>query len=126
MRHLLSQLLLGRPQVIVDFEFERGLLFLSVQNIGSRSARTIKTRFDRSFTGADGVDTSAMNLFSHLAFLPPGKQIRTFVDSATDYFARDEPVLITTTTAYADDTGRQFSSSTLHDLRIYQDIRYVE
>lgn len=125
MMPLVSDFLLGRPDVIVDFEFERGMLFVSVRNRGRRAAHGVRTKFDRPFIGVDGRDTALLNLFTRLSYLPPEKEIRMLIDSADAYFSREEPVLIGSTTSYRDEDGRHFSTAASHDLRIYQDLRYV-
>jgi len=43
-----------RPEVIVDFHVERGLLFVMLKNIGSSSAYRVVTRFDQPFRGLGG------------------------------------------------------------------------
>lgn len=77
------------PEVIVDFVFEDGLLFVSLRNIGSRPAYAVSTRFDKPFRGLHGTRTiSELRLFRRLEFLAPGREIRAFLDSSAAYFAR--------------------------------------
>ncbi len=48
-----------------------------------------------------------------------------FIDTADAYFSRGEPSVISSATSYRDESGRGFSMSATHDLRIYQDFRYI-
>lgn len=112
-----------RPDVIVDFSVDRGLLFVLVHNIGGASAYQVVTRFDQPFNGLGGrKDLSRLALFKSLLFLPPGKQISQLVDHLDAYFQRDEPTLLTATLTYADRDGRRYKDVVPHDLSIYRDL----
>jgi hypothetical protein len=113
-------------QVIVDFEFERGLLFVVVCNLGERPALDVKVEFDKPFKGlGGGRELNRLALFSKLRFLAPGKQIRTLLDSSTAYFAREEPTLLTATVSYRTAAGERRQGVITHDLSIYRDLAYV-
>ena len=89
------------PEVIVDFEFERGLLFVVVRNLGDRPALDVKVEFDKPFKGLGGArEMNRLALFERIRFLAPGKEIRTLLDSSSAYFARKEPTLLTATVSY--------------------------
>lgn len=112
-----------RPDVFVDFSVHRGLLFVSVRNIGAASAYDVRTMFDQPFRGLGGrTDCSALALFHALRFLPPGKRIRHLVDTAGAYFQRKEPLHLTATLTYADREGRQFTDVIPHNLEVYRDL----
>jgi hypothetical protein len=111
-----------RPDVIVDFLVDRGLLFVALHNIGGASAYEVVTRFDRPFHGLGGrKDLSRLALFRSLLFLPPGKQISQLIDHLDAYFQRDEPTRLTATIAYADRNGVRYKEIVPHDLEIYRD-----
>jgi hypothetical protein len=113
-------------QVIVDFEFEDGLLFVSLCNLGDRPALNVKTEFDKSFTGLGGSrEINGLALFKRTRFLAPGKEIRTLVDASARYFARKEPTLLTATVSYRTAAGERRRHSITHDLSIYRDLAYV-
>jgi hypothetical protein len=115
-----------RPDVIVDFLFEDGMLFVAVQNISSRPALRVHIAFDPPFKGLGGtVSVSELPLFRNIEFLAPGRSIRTLLDSSAGYFARQEPEQITATISYSDRSGHKFSCTILHDLAIYRDIAFV-
>ena len=116
----------SRPDVIVDFVFEQGLLYVAVANIGSQPAVRVQVAFEPSFQGLGGeVSIPDMPLFHNIAFLAPSRSIRTLVDSSTAYFAREEPERITVTIRYCDREDGQFRTTIEHDLTIYRDISYV-
>ena len=115
-----------RPDVIVDFLFEDGMLFVAVQNIGSEPALRVHVAFEPLFKGLGGTAAIAeLPLFRNIEFLAPSRSIRTLLDSSAAYFARHEPERITATISYSDRSGQKFSSTILHDLAIYRDIAFV-
>jgi hypothetical protein len=116
-----------RPEVIVDFQVERGLLFVVLKNIGSSSAYRVVTQFDQPFRGLGGQkDITGMALFRAVEFLPPGKQFLQLVDPLSAYFTRREPLRLQATVTYSDRDGRQFEDVMAHDLQVYLDLGDVE
>ena len=116
----------SEPEVIVDFDFEGGLLFVGVRNLGERPALEVSTRFDKPFRGLGGArKMNGLALFKRIEFLAPGKEIRSLLDSSAAYFARHEPTDITVTVTYADGSGTSFKDAMHHDLGIYRDVSYV-
>ncbi len=115
-----------RPDVIVDFVFEDGMLFVAVQNIGAEPAQRVHTTFEPAFKGLGGTASiSELPLFANIEFLAPGRAIRTLLDSSAAYFARREPEQITATISYCDRSGNSFSCAIRHDLAIYRDLAFV-
>ena len=113
-------------QVIVDFEFERGLLSIVVRNLGDRSALDVKVEFDKPFKGLGGArEMNRLALFTRIRFLAPGKEIRTLLDSSAAYFARKEPTRLTATVSYRTAAGERRRHAITHDLSIYRDLAYV-
>jgi DNA primase len=113
------------PDVIVDFEFEDGLLYVVVANLSGSEATAVRVTFDPPFRGLGG--TKAMNrlaLFRRLEYLAPYKEIRTLLDSSAAYFARQEPAKVTATVTFKDRAGRRHSRKIAHDLTVYADIAY--
>jgi len=114
------------PDVLLDVEFDRGLLFLVVANVGGRPATAVQVRFEKPFRGLGGtVDMAALRLFRKIEFLPAGKEIRTLLDSSAAYFARREPAKLTATIAWRDEQGGRRERRVVHDLAIYRDLAYV-
>lgn len=113
--------------MIIDLDFERGLLFLVVRNIGDRPALEVRTTFDRNLLGLGGSkDVAALPLFRNIPFLAPGKQIRTLLDSAGSWFARRRATKITARVAYRDADGEDYRGTMRHDLEIYRELAYVK
>jgi hypothetical protein len=114
------------PKVIVDFIFQDGLFYISVRNIGVEPAYKISTQFDKNIVGLEGKKTiSELPLFKCIEFLPPGKEIKTFLDKSSSYFSRNEPTIISTRITYEDSRGKKFLKNIKHNLEIYREIGYI-
>jgi hypothetical protein len=114
------------PYVIVDFVFDRGLLSISIKNIGSHPAFGVRVKFSQKLMGVEGtVEVSALPLFTALEFLPGGKEISTFLDTSASYFRSRQPAQITTNISYQDARGEKLTNSIRHNLEIYREIGYV-
>jgi hypothetical protein len=113
-------------QVIVDFEFERGLLSVVVRNLGETPALDVRVEFDKAFRGLGGTqEMNRLALFSKLRFLAPGKSVRALLDTSAAYFARKEPTLLTATVSYSTPSGESRRHAITHDLSIYRDLAYT-
>jgi hypothetical protein len=110
------------PDVIVDFDLDGDLLYIVVRNIGTGPASRIRVAFDPPFAGAGGVHVPRLALFHRLEFLPPGGELRAFVDRIAAYFAGEQPEVIVATATFHDDGGRGFRRRIRHDLGIYRDL----
>lgn len=116
-----------RPEVIVDFSVEDGLLTVRLKNIGGSSAYQVKTEFDRPFHGLNGSKCiSALRLFRRLEFMPPGKEFSQFVDTLANYAKRKEPMRLKATMTYRDREGNRYEETMAHDLRIYAELGNVK
>ena len=116
-----------RPEVIVEFLFDRGLLFISVNNIGERAAFKVSVKFDHKFTGLGGSkEVSKLPLFRSLQFLGPQREIVTFLDSSDSYFRRKEPVDITARISYQDADSRQYKEVIRHNLEVFRELVYLD
>lgn len=122
----LKEFLCPKPQVIVDFIFKDGLLYIAVKNIGSQPAFKVATQFDKEIVGVAGEKKiSELALFKCIEFLPPQKEIRTFLDSSSSYFGRNEPVMISTRISYQDSRKKRYLNKIDHNLEIYKEIGYI-
>jgi hypothetical protein len=122
MAHLTS-LLPQRPEVIIDFAVEEGLLTVGLKNVGATSAYRVRTLFDKPFCGLGGEKSiSSMRLFRGLDFIPPEKEYRQFVDRLHAYAKRKEPLRIKATVSYRDRDGNRYEETMLHDLRIFLEL----
>jgi hypothetical protein len=114
------------PDVIVDFDFEDGVLFAAVRNISDRPAYRVSVSFDKPFSGLGGTrETSALPLFRNISFLAPRKEIRTVVDTTASYFARRQPSKLEAEVRWRGGDGRRRSHRIAHDLTIYKQLAYL-
>jgi hypothetical protein len=112
--------------VIVDFVFDEGLLYVSLQNIGDVPAYDVRAGFDPPFRGLGGErEMSALRMFRNTPFLGPRQTIRSFLDSGAAYFARGEPREIAVHVAYRGADRRQHRRTIRHDLAIFEDLAFV-
>ena len=114
------------PEVILDFIFDRGLLFVAVVNIGDLPAHKVSVRFNAPLRGLGGKkDMARLAMFQNIEFLAPHKSIQTFLDSSQAFFERGEPTQIKAVVAYVDNKGNSYGGQVEHDLEIYRDIVYL-
>jgi hypothetical protein len=115
-----------RPDIIIDFNCEQGLLFVSLKNIGVQSAYRVCTVFDKPLLGLNGQKCiSELQLFRCVEFVPPGKEFSQLVDPVATWFQQGRPNRYTITISYSDRDGKQFRERIVHDLDIYRDLVYI-
>ncbi len=115
-----------RPDVIVEFLFDRGLIFVVVRNIGAGPAVEVSVRFEPALHGLNGSrDMSAQALFRSIAFLGPGREIATLLDRSDSFFGRKPATRISAEVRYSDREGRQYQDSIRHDLEIFRDLAFL-
>ncbi|MGE5305727.1 MAG: hypothetical protein ACM3TN_20645 [Alphaproteobacteria bacterium] len=118
-----NSLVVNRPEVILDFTLEEGLLTIHLKNIGARSAYAVKTVFNRPFHGLDGKKCiSAMRVFRNLEFMAPGKDLAQFVDVLANYARRKQPMRIAATISYRDREGKRYQERIVHNLKVYLEL----
>ena len=116
----------GRPEVILEFVFDRGTFHISVRNIGDGPAIGISIKFNKKFTGLGGrKEISGLALFNNIEFLGPGREIVTLLDSSHSYFSRKQPTRITARIAYRDWARTTYEATIDHDLEIYRELAYL-
>jgi hypothetical protein len=114
------------PYVIVDFAFDRGVLFIAIENIGTRPAFGVRVDFSHKLMGMGGTtEVSDLPLFRSLEFLPGGKKITTLLDSSESYFCSKQPTQITTRISYKDANETNLTQTIRHNLEIYRDLGYT-
>jgi hypothetical protein len=115
-----------RPEVIVEFLFDRGVFHVSVRNIGNRPAVGISIKFDKKIVGLGGKkEITALALFRNIEFLGPGRQLVTVVDTSHSYFARKQPTKISARISYSDSAQHKYEETISHDLEIYRELAYL-
>ena len=116
----------GRPDVIVEFLFDNGLLYISVNNIGDRPATNVSVKFNKKILGLNRTkDISALALFKNIEFLGPRREIVLLLDSSSSYFKRKQPTKISAVVAYRDLEKRTYEVTIKHDLEIYREFTFV-
>ena len=110
------------PNVIVDFEYNKGMLFIVIENIGDDPAYDTSVRFNKKVLGMQKTkNISSLRIFHLLKFLPPGKKIKMFVDLFQFYLASKQPLQIKTDIFFRNELKQTFQNSIQHDLSIYKD-----
>ena len=113
--------------VILDVVFDRGLLFLVLENIGEQPAHGVRVKFDHRFSGVGGAKRiDRLAVFRKLEFLAPRRSIEVFVDRSASYFARDEPTRLTAAVSWRTAAGARLHTTIVHDLEIYRDLGYID
>ena len=113
--------------VILDVVFQRGLMFLVLENVGDLPAHSVRVKFGERFSGVGGAKRiDRLALFRKLEFLAPWKSIEVFLDRSADYFARDEPTQLTAVISWRTPEGERRRTTIVHDLEIYRDLGYIE
>ena len=116
----------GRPEVILEFLFDRGMLLIAVRNIGERPAIATSVKFDKKIVGLGGLkDISTLPVFRQVEFLGPGREIVVFVDQSHSYFARKQPTKISARISYSDSEKQKYDATINHDLEIYRELPYL-
>jgi len=111
-----------KPDVIVDFEYTKGLLFLIIENIGKASAYNISIKFNKTIRGIQKQNKfNLMKIFQSLQFLPPQKKITVFVDTFSSYLIHKQPLALKITITFLDENKINFKRRIEHDLSIYRD-----
>jgi hypothetical protein len=114
------------PDVIVDVEFEEGVLYLAVRSLSASPVLDVTCTFDKAIRGLGGTrPMSELALFRKITFLAPGRTIRTLLDTTAAYFARKEPTRLRITVAWRTIAGEKRQTTIVHDLTIYRDLAYI-
>jgi hypothetical protein len=114
------------PDVILDFIFDDGLFFISINNIGNKPAYKVSVSFDCKIYGLGGAkEISALPLFRNIEFLAPQKQIVTFLDNSDSYFKGKQPTKISARICFLDSAERNHKVTINHDLDIYREIGFI-
>ena len=110
--------------VVVDVVFEDGLLYLELANLSDRPALDVSCVFDPELVDLQGRDVSKLALFSRVAFLGPGRRIRTLLDSTAGFFARSDAGRVTVVTEFERPEEKRGSTTVSHDLAVFRELAY--
>lgn len=112
-----------RPDVILDVDYEQGLMFLVLRNIGNDLACHVSVTFMPRLVGLGGERVvSDAAIFRKLAYLAPGKLIRVFFDSGSSFFGRQKETAFRARVQYRDRSGVAYAETFAHDLEVYRDL----
>lgn len=112
--------------VVLDFDFERGLFFILIQNLAPDPVFDVSFAFDPGFTGLGGSKKMhELHIFKSIPFLAPYKTIRFFMDASHAYFEREEPEKVNVRIQYENVKGKRTKYTITHDLGIYKDLVYL-
>jgi hypothetical protein len=111
--------------VVVDVAFEDGVLFLELANLADRPALDVTCSFDPPLVDLQGRDVSELRLFRRVAFLGPGRRLRTLLDSLPGYFQRDAPTRAVVTVEFERPGQKRRSTTVTHDLELYRELAYL-
>ena len=111
--------------VVVDVVFEDGLLYLELANLSDRPALNVSCVFDPRLVDLQGREVSKLALFGRVAFLGPGRRIRTLLDSTAGYFARDGASRFTVVAEFERPDEKRRSTTVSHDLAVYRELAYL-
>lgn len=114
------------PDVIVDFEYRKDVLFIVIENIGDDSAFDVQTKFSKKILGMQKTkNISSLKIFKLLRFLPPAKKIKIPVDLFHFYLLGRQPLQVSVAISFRNKTRQKFQNSINHDLSIYTEINSI-
>jgi len=117
----------GDADVFLDVEFDHGLLFLVLENLGDEPAHAVRVRFQGPLTGLGGERRiDRLQIFRRLEFLAPGGHIRVFLDRSALFFGREKETAFTVRVAWRTERDARRSRTIRHDLAAYRDFPYLE
>lgn len=111
---------MSEDAVVLDVVFEDGLLYLELANLGDVPAVDVTASFDARLIDAHGRDVSELLLFRGLAFLAPGRRIRTLLGPSSDHSER-----VTVRVEYVRPRGERMQTRITHDLALFRELAYV-
>ena len=111
--------------VILDVQFSDGVFSFVIENIGAIPATNVSTTLDKKIMGLGGTKTiNDLRILKEITYFPPKKAFTFLLDSASSFFARQEPTRFTATISYSDSDGASYTEKITHDLEIYRDLPY--
>jgi hypothetical protein len=110
--------------VVVDVDFEDGVLYLELANLADRPALNVACSFDPPLVDAQGRDMSELGLFRHVAFLGPRRRVRTLLDSLPGYIGRARTTSVAVTVEYERPGEPRCATKLTHDLELYCQLAY--
>ena len=112
-------------EVVLDIDLTDGYFEIVLVNVGGGVAHDIKVDFSRTVIGVDDTAISALPVFQRLRTLRPKKEVRIFLDTAVDLFARRKLNAFGATVRWSDTTGSEHKAAYRHDLDIYRELPQI-
>jgi hypothetical protein len=119
----------ARPFVIVDFDVEQALFYLSVSNIGATLAKNVRIEITPPLTSSiDSLQAKDLKMLGQgVASLAPGTTIRTLFDTAHQRHGKGYPDEYVARVQYQDSTERRsFTESLTLDLGVFWNLTRVD
>lgn len=118
----------SRPFVVIDFEVESVLFFLTISNIGTTLARNVRFQIDPPLSSSIDNPVGELKVFREgIPTLAPGKVIRTLFDSGLQRKPEELPDTYRVVARYSDqDERRTFEEAMDLDLGIYWNLSTVD
>jgi hypothetical protein len=108
------------PGVVLDVDYTKGAFELVLVNVGDHVAHDVSVEFSRPLIGARNLRVSELPLFRRVGVLRPGREVRVFLDSATDLFRRRKSNTFRATVTWRDGGGQAHQAQYRHDLDAYR------
>ena len=113
--------------VVLDVEFERGLLFLVLENLGGAPAHTVRVRFESPLTGLGGERRiDRLQIFRRLEFLGPDAGSASSSTAPRSSSRARRTGAVSARVSWRTDDGARRSRTIRHDLAAYRDFPYLE
>lgn len=111
------------PRLIIDFEIDVELVFLSIKNSSNFPALNVSIKPSQSILGLGGTKNIAkLSVFNEIKYLAPNKEIRIFIDSYDSFFQNLKRDDISFDISYRDENKYDYKKKIQHDLSIYRDM----
>jgi hypothetical protein len=105
---------------VLDVDYIDGVFELVLVNLGPDVAHDVHVEFSHPLVGLGGqLDIRELNLWNRLRTLRPSKEIRVFVDSASNVFRRSKRNSFTATVSWRTASTKQ-KADYRHDLESYR------
>ena len=109
--------------IVVDFEIDAAMVFLSIRNTGDTAAINLKIKPSVPIIGLNGKkDLSELEIFKEISYMAPLKEFRIFVDSYDSFFRHLKKTQIGFNISYQDENDMSYKKKITHDLKIYSDL----
>jgi hypothetical protein len=118
----------ARPFVVIDFEVEDAIAFLTVSNLGTTLARNVRFEIEPPLQSSMEIPLDKLKMLGEgISSLAPGKSIRTAFDSLIQRKPLGLPDVYAVTAQYSDETSRrQFQEKLDLDLGVYWNLIRVQ